>query len=432
MTGTIRSTLLAVGVVMGAAVTAQAQPCGTCAPVAPCNTVTRRVMVTEYHQEAYQTTRTVYTTEWKPETYTAYKCELVPDVRTRMVAYTTTVAIPHDVQVTRYECVAVPEERQITRYECVAVPEERQITRYECVAVPEERQITRYECVAVPEERQITRYECVAVPEDRQVTRYETRYVSIPKQVTRCVDAGGHYECREVPCGAAAGSGRKGLFGGGLLHRNKSHGGCECESECAPAMMTVSVYVPNMTTVTETINVQQAVCTPVTETVKVMVNKMVPHPETVKVMVNKTVPHTETVKVMVNKMVSHPETVKVMVNKTVPHTETVKVMVNKMVSHPETINVTSYECKTENKEEQYTVMVQKTTPYTATRQVAVCVPHSEAVTAYRCVPVPVEKEVTYTVAAECGCDTGCGESSYTHGSRRHLLGGLCKGRRGCE
>src|SRR6516165_3612298 len=44
----------------------------------------RTICVTEWVPETYQCTRTVYKTEQRQETYTAYKCECVPETRTRV------------------------------------------------------------------------------------------------------------------------------------------------------------------------------------------------------------------------------------------------------------------------------------------------------------------------------------------------------------
>jgi hypothetical protein len=110
----------------------------------PCQTATRKVMVTQWVPQNYETTRTVYKTEWKDEKYTAYKCELVPEERTRKVT----------------TCKYVPETK----------------------------------------DQVVTRYECVPVQEERTVTRYVTKRVPVKETVERCVDKGGHYETREVPC----------------------------------------------------------------------------------------------------------------------------------------------------------------------------------------------------------------------------------------
>ncbi len=359
---TIRSAVLAVLALAGAAVTAQAQPCSPCptpcsTPCMPtCTTMTKRIMVTEYRQEPYETTRTSYKTEWQDQPYTAFKCELVPENHTRTVTFYTTVPVTKNVDVTHYECVAVPEQRQVTRYECVAVPEQRQVTRYVTSSVP------------------------------------------VQHMVSRCVDAGGSYECREVACGGGGGGGSScGSPKHGLFRRHSRSGGCgECAESCAPATTTVSVYVPHYTTVQEAVTVMQTVCNPVTETITVNVNRMVPKTETITVTTYKTVPKT--------------------------------------VSVP----VTTYECRPGTREEHYVTYTQKTTPVPMTRRVAVCVPVTERVTAFRCVPFQVEKEVTYTVYT--GCDTGCGggydsvcgggEAGCTHSSGHHR-GGLFH-RKGCR
>jgi hypothetical protein len=300
---TIRFALLAGLPVVLVTATAQAQP-NPCPPP-PCTVVTKKVMVTEYTMEPYEGTRTTFKTEWQDQKYTAYKCEMVPEEHVRKVVYCKCVPVVKEVDVVRFECVPVVEEKDVT-------------------------------CFVV---------ECVPVKKD----------------VTRCVDAGGHYECKEVPCAPPANR-------HGLLHRLR-HRDCGCETECcAPATTTVSVYVPKMVTVKDTVTVYERVCKPVVAKVKVTTFKTVPHPEKVK--------------------------------------------------------VTHYEVQTETKEEKFTICVPKTTPYEATRKVAVCTPVTEKVTLYRCVPHQVEKEVTCLVATpvcDSGCDTGC---THSCGHRRHRMGGL--------
>jgi hypothetical protein len=148
----------------------------------------------------------------------------------------------------------------------------------------------------------------------------------------------------------------------GLLHRLcHKH---DCEEECAPVKL-VSVYVPKMVSVKEKIKVMERICEPVTETIKVTCLKPVEKKEKVK--------------------------------------------------------ITVCETKTETKEEKCTIFVPKTTPVEATRKVAVCTPVQEKVTAYRCVPVRVEKEVTCVVAAPT-CDSGCAEGcTHSCGHRRRGL-----------
>ena len=74
---------------------------------APCCAPTyRTVCVQEWVPEKYQCTRTVYKTECKQETYTAYKCVCVPETRTR--CYTVNKMVPEVKTVVRNYCVCVP------------------------------------------------------------------------------------------------------------------------------------------------------------------------------------------------------------------------------------------------------------------------------------------------------------------------------------
>jgi hypothetical protein len=111
-------------------------PAPACAPAAACPT--RKITVEECVPEYYKTTRTVYKTQQVQEEYTDWKCEKVPETRTR----------------------TVPCEDIRCRTTCVTVP---------CVETR-----TCYE-------------KC-----------YTTRQVTCVKR--RCVDQG-HYECRQVECG---------------------------------------------------------------------------------------------------------------------------------------------------------------------------------------------------------------------------------------
>jgi hypothetical protein len=200
------------------------------APCAPAPVVTKKIMVTQYVPQPYETTRTVYKTEYKDQKYTAYKCELVPEEHTRTVTY----------------CKSVPETK------------DQVVTRYECVPTVEERNVTRMV--------------------------YSTKQVTT--MVNRCVDKGGHYECREVPC--------RSLHICGLFHKS-------CCDDCAPPpTRTVSVYVPNMVTEKVPVTTCQRVCTPVTEKVKVTVYKSVAKQETIKVTTCKLVMETKDEKCIVN------------------------------------------------------------------------------------------------------------------------------------
>jgi len=213
---TVRITLLAGLGLVCCAVTAHAQPC----PPAPCATVTKKVLVTEYKMEPYEATRTVMKTEWKDEKYTAYKCEMVPQEHTYYVVY----------------CKSVPVEKEV----------------------------------------EVIHFECVPEVVDKKVTRLVVKCVPVEKEVTRCVDAGGHYECREVPCQPER---------HGLLHRlcHKD----DCEEECMQVRV-VSVYVPKMVTVKDKVMVMKRVCEPVTETIKVTILKPIEKKEKVKITVCET------------------------------------------------------------------------------------------------------------------------------------------------
>jgi hypothetical protein len=136
---------LLVGVLaLGAATSARADdkaPAAQAAPAAdPC---TPMVKCIEWVPEQYTTKRTVYRTEYKQETYTAYRCESVPETKT----YNVTV------------CKQVPETRTETRRVCVSVP----------------------------------------TVEEREVMQTFVTCKPVTTTVRKCVDKG-HYECREVPC----------------------------------------------------------------------------------------------------------------------------------------------------------------------------------------------------------------------------------------
>lgn len=138
----VRFALLASTVVMTAALPAARGGDGCCPP-APCGPAMKTICVEECVPEHYTTTRTVYKKERVCEKYTAFRCESVPETRTR----TCTV----------YDKVPCVETR----------------TRTVCVSVP---------CV---EER----------------TCMEKHWVSKPVTTCKkkCIDKG-HWECREVPC----------------------------------------------------------------------------------------------------------------------------------------------------------------------------------------------------------------------------------------
>lgn len=112
-----------------------------CAAPAPCGS--RTVCCTEWVLEKFQTTRTVYKHECKEERYTAYRCECVPENRTR------TCTVYKRVMETKTE--------------------------------------TRNVCV------------CVPTCEERTVMEKHWTCKPVTVMVKKCVDKG-HYECREVEC----------------------------------------------------------------------------------------------------------------------------------------------------------------------------------------------------------------------------------------
>jgi len=132
-----RVALLVGSVLAVAASSARADDC--CAP-APC---TQTVTCTEWVPEQFQTTRTVYRTEYRQEAYTAYRNECFPETKTRVC--------------TVYK--SIPEVKTVTNMVC----------------------------------------ERVQVCEDRTVMQSCVSYKPVTKVVRKCVDRG-HYECREVPC----------------------------------------------------------------------------------------------------------------------------------------------------------------------------------------------------------------------------------------
>jgi len=133
----VQLVLLVGTIVAVAAYPARADDCGSPCP-SPC-----MVRVKEWVPEQYQATRTCYRTECHEEKYTAYRCECVPETRTR----TCTV----------YK--SVPEVRTETCNVCV----------------------------------------CVPVVETRTVMQQYVTCKPVTHMVRKCVDRG-HWECREVCC----------------------------------------------------------------------------------------------------------------------------------------------------------------------------------------------------------------------------------------
>ncbi len=246
----VRAALVAVAVAAGAAVSARAGDCcpESCAP-----------------QPTF-CTRTVYRTEWRQETYTAYRCECVPEVRTR----TCTVY------------------RQ----------------------VPEVRTQTRTVCVTVP------------VVEERTVMQTFVSCKPVTVMCRRCVDRG-HWECREVPCEESRWH-RWSHKLRSCFHRRSNC--CEpCEPCCPPPTRIVRCWVPCPTWEEYPVTRMQRVCECRPVTCRVTVCKLVQRQEQCQVTCYRCVPEqrTEQYTVMVTRKVPCQATRCVPV--CVPHVEQVPV-----------------------------------------------------------------------------------------------------------
>lgn len=182
--------------------------CGAAAPAASC--CTRKVTCTEWVPETYETTRTTYRTECRQESYTAYRCESVPETRTR----TFTV------------------NKQ------------------------------------VPETRTETRTVCVSVPTIEERTEMVSKSICTPvtTMARRCVDRG-HFECREVPCKESCFKQMCGKFS------HKKDCCDECAPACPPPTKTVKVWVPCMVTEEYPVTTMKRECIQVPVTRKVTVYK---------------------------------------------------------------------------------------------------------------------------------------------------------------
>jgi hypothetical protein len=195
----LRVALLASGILAALSCTVRADDCCKAEPCAP---AFRTITVNEWVPEQYQATRTVYKQESHQECYTAYRCETVPETRTRTVTCYT----------------RVPEMRTEVRKVCVKVPcwEERVTCEKHWVTVPE------------------------------------------TKVVRKCVDRG-HYECREVTCGPSFGERLH-----GLLSSCKKNDCCDpCATSCCescPRTKTVKVWCPNKCWEESCVTVCKKVC----------------------------------------------------------------------------------------------------------------------------------------------------------------------------
>jgi hypothetical protein len=130
----VRLALLAAVVSALTVTTARADDC-----CAPC---THKVCCTEWVPEQYQCTRTTYKTEYKQETYTAYRCECYPEVCSRTVTCCKMVPEVH-TQVCNYTvCVPCVEEKTVMQacWTC------RPVTKMVCKCVDQ----GHYECHLEP------------------------------------------------------------------------------------------------------------------------------------------------------------------------------------------------------------------------------------------------------------------------------------------
>jgi hypothetical protein len=206
-----------------------------------------------------------------------------------------------------------------------------------------------------------TRTVCVNVPvcEERTVMKSYTVCKPVTHVTRKCEDHG-HYECKEVPCGPSFSDHFKKAFG----HKKDC---CDpCATEC---------------------------CEPV---------------------------KTKTVKVWVACPVWVEKTCTKMEKSTECRAEKVMVTVCKKEYKTEVVPVTRTRCVAECHEEKYTCNVSRCVPYKATRQVTVCVPHTENYTVCRTVCKKVAKEVP--VVESC-CASPCDECDSCGHKKHRLFGG---------
>lgn len=259
------------------------------------------------------------------------------------------------VWVNEYVQEQVPCTRTVYSKECRT--EAYTAYRTECVPETRTRTVTTYKTVC--ETVNTTRTVCVNVPvcEERTVMRSYTVCKPVTTVTRKCEDHG-HYECKEVPCGPSMSDRFKKCF-----HHKKD----SCDP-CAPPP-----------------------CEEVrTKTVKVWV----PCPVWVETPCTKMVKTTE----------CRPEVIKVNTCKKEFRTEVVP--------------VTRTRCVPECHQETYTVNVSRCVPYQATRQVTVCVPHTETTMVCRTVCKKVAKEVP-VVESCCNSCESCAPACDTCGGKKH-------------
>lgn len=205
-------------------VRAENQPAAGGAPVAstaaPCPQQYATVCVREWVPEAFTYTRTTYKTECRQEAYTAYRCEVVPEVKTRTVCCMKrvcetcmetrcyTVRVPYCETYTEMRScrrkVEYTEMRSRTvdhgHYECCSVPAGGGLFGFckkkggdccdPCACQPM-KTVQKWvpckvtECYPVCKTKWVT--ECVPVCKTRTCYRCETRTCQVPVQRVHCV-----------------------------------------------------------------------------------------------------------------------------------------------------------------------------------------------------------------------------------------------------
>jgi hypothetical protein len=216
-------------------------PCTTCeTPCAtPCAPAYRTITVSEWVPETYQTTRTVYKTEYVNEAYTAYKTVCVPETRTYARTISKMVPEVRDVVCTEYKCV--PEVVTKTIMKKVKVCKEVTTDHHKWVDKG------HYECCQVPYTPLFAK-KCSSCCDSccEPCVKYKTKKVWVPCKV-----------CIETPC-------------------TKTVVSWECVPECVTC--TVNKMIPIQ--VTKKVCCNRCVTEVVNETCTVNVSKCVPYQAT--------------------------------------------------------------------------------------------------------------------------------------------------------
>jgi hypothetical protein len=185
------------------------------APAGPCPQQFMTICVREWVPEPCTYTRTTYKTECRQEAYTAYRCEVVPETKTRTVCHMRRVC--ETVMENRCYTVKVPvcetrvemhttwkrvnytemKTRTVDRghYECCQVPDTGGLfgfcKKHDPCACPPMKTVQKWVPCKVTECYPVCRTKCerVCEPVCKQVTTYrcETRTCQVPVQRVRCV-----------------------------------------------------------------------------------------------------------------------------------------------------------------------------------------------------------------------------------------------------